>query len=199
MTALPKLALALLATATLSAGDFTGGLQLGPAFPMSDMKSLTDSQLGLNLVLFGLFDLGGGHCIRPRLDGISASGHPDSIPSPAGPLQLDGDIRITATSGGLGADYLYYLDGSRARGPYLGGGLGFVSNRIEFAVGLPGVDLTKEYSSGSLAFGLYGGYQFNRRWQAELAFRSSQFDKTIAGVKFHYSLPALALSAGYTF
>jgi hypothetical protein len=48
-------------------------------------------------------------------------------------------------------------------------------------------------------YGLYGGYQFNRHWSAELTFRSGKFKKTINDVDFSYSMPALAVVAGYTF
>lgn len=197
MSTLTRTALLLLATASLGAADFTGGIQLGPAFPLGDMKTLTDSSVGAQLNLFGLWDLQGGHMIRARLDGTAASGKPKSIPTPAGTQTLDGRVKIDASIGSLGADYLYFLNGSRDAGPYLGAGL--AAGTAKISLELPGDARAQDYNSSTAVVGLYAGYQFNRHWSTELTFRSARFKKTIQGFDFSYSMPALALVAGYTF
>jgi opacity protein-like surface antigen len=198
---LARTTLFLLATASLGAADFTGGIQLGPAFPLGDMKTLTDSSVGGQLNLFGLWTIDGGHMIRARLDGTAASGKPKSIPSPAGPQTLNGQVKIDASIGSLGADYLYYLNGSRDAGPYFGAGLAAGTAKLSLA--LAGNSNTTDFNSSTAVLGLYGGYQFNSHWSAELTFRSARFKKTIGttagNLDFSYSMPALALVAGYTF
>jgi hypothetical protein len=206
MSMLARTTLFLLATASLGAADFTGGIQLGPAFPLGDMKTLTDSSVGGQLNLFGLWTIDGGHMIRARLDGTAASGKPQSIPVPGGTSQLNGKVSIDASNGSLGAVYLYYLKGSRDAGPYLGAGLAAGTAKISLA-NTTGNTSTTDYNSSTEVFGLYGGYQFNRHWSAELTFRSAKFKKSIvitngtraASFDFSYSMPALAVVAGYTF
>jgi outer membrane protein W len=206
MSMLARTTLFLLATASLGAADFTGGIQLGPAFPLGDMKTLTDSSTGGQFNLFGLWTIDGGHMIRARLDGTAASGKPQSIPSSAGNLKLNGDVKIDASIGSLGADYLYYINGSRDAGPYFGAGLAAGTAKVSLA-NTSGNTSTTDYNSSSAVLGLYGGYQFNRHWSAELTFRSAKFKKTIvltngtnsASVDFSYSMPAVAVVAGYTF
>ena len=205
MSMLARTTLFLLATASLGAADFTGGIQLGPAFPLGDMKTLTDSSSGGQLNLFGLWAIDGGHMIRARLDGTVASGKPKSIPVPGGTLQLNGEQKIEASIGSLGADYLYYLNGSRDAGPYFGAGL--AAGTAKLSVNTSGGSNTTDFNSSTAVLGLYGGYQFNRHWSAELTFRSARFKKNVGvtqngvskNVDLSYSMPVLAVVAGYAF
>jgi hypothetical protein len=202
MKRINSLALAALAATTLAAADFTGGLQLGPAFTTGDMKTLTDGKTGATLVLFGLWDLGGGHAVRARLDGTAASGKPQNFPTPVGNIPLNGTDTIGASTGTLGGDYLYYLQGSRDRGLYLGGGVGYTRNKVDLDIkNLGGTSLSIVGSeiAGSVGYGLYAGYQFNRNWSAELAFHGSQFKLNKSGLDFNYSMNSVSLVAGYTF
>ncbi|NTV74633.1 MAG: porin family protein [Holophaga sp.] len=194
----------ILCAASLSAADFTGGVQLGPAFPLGDMKSLADGNAGAQLVLFGRWDLGGGHAIRARLDGTSAKGTPGSFDTPFGKVANSARVEATASLGTLGADYLYHFDGTPDHGVYAGGGLAYGNNHVE--LGLPttaGRAVRGSESVGALAYGLYAGYQFNPHWSVELTYRASTFKKDLtfgdSTGTFKYSMPAVALVAGYTF
>ena len=145
--------------------------------PQGDMKALTDGKTGVQLVLFGLWDLGDGQAIRGRLDGIAASGKPQSIPHPTGTYPLYGQVDITASLGTLGADYLYLFDnGTALEGPYARGGLAYGTNKITIEEN----GTTENSDASSLVLGLYGGYHFNRHWSTELGYRSSRFKKSTA-------------------
>jgi len=194
----------ILGATSLSAADFTGGVQLGPAFPQGDMKLLTDGNTGAQMVIFGRWGLGGGHALRARLDGTSAKGTPNSFNTPVGKVVNGPQAEMTASLGTLGADYLYYLDGTTDKGFYAGGGLAFGSNHVELELPLPGGGYYKNgRSAGALAYGLYAGYQFNPHWSVELTYRASTFkeDLTVGNSvgSFKYSMPMVALVAGYTF
>lgn len=194
----------ILCASALSAADFTGGVQLGPAFPQGDMKTLTDGRTGAQLVFFGRWDLGGGHAIRARLDSTAAKGTPDSFNTPFGKAVNGPLVEMTASLSTLGADYLYHFDGTPGHGFYAGGGLAYGSNEVELELPLANGGFRKEgHSAGALAHGLYLGYQFNPHWSVELTYRASTFKKDMmvgnSGGTFKYSMPAVALVAGYTF
>lgn len=193
-----------LAAPALCAADFTGGVQLGPAFPQGDMKSLTDGRAGAQLVFFGRWDLGGGHAIRARLDGTAAKGTPDSFDSPFGKLVNSSPrVELTASLGTLGADYLYFFEGAPAKGFYAGGGLAYGSNQVDLELPVASGRYRKEHTAEAIAYGLYAGYQFNPHWSVELTYRASTFKKDIlfgdSVGTFKYSMPVVALVAGYTF
>jgi len=206
MTTLARAALLLLATAGLGAADLAAGLQLGPAFPLGDMRTLTNGSLGGQLVVFGLWDLGLGHGLRARLDGTSASGKPRSIPSSLGPLVTDGLFNVDAGLGTLGADYLYFLEGSRQEGPYLGAGLAYgnATLKAEYLDEATGNKNAITTRASSPVYSLYAGCQFTARWSLELSIRDASFRKTFLddqnrSVKLRFTLPVVALVAGYTF
>lgn len=202
MTLVRTLALAALAASALSASEFTGGLQLGPAFTTGDMKTLTDGKTGATLVFFGLWDLGGGQVVRARLDGIAASGSPSSFPTSVGAVPMTPGDTISASTSTLGGDYLYFLEGTRERGVYLGAGLGVARNKVDLDiknVGGTGLNIVGTQTTTSLGYGLYAGYQFNRNWNVELILHGSQFKHSEQGIDFNYSMNAIGLVAGFTF
>ncbi|BDU72991.1 hypothetical protein [Mesoterricola silvestris] len=194
----------LVSAASLAAADFTGGIQLGPAFPLGDMRDLANRSVGAQLVFFGRWDLGAGSMVRARLEGTSAKGTPKYLNSPFGTLTNADGVQITAATTGLGADYLWYLEGSPARGAYFGTGLSYASNRVDLSLPVAsGGTNNTSYNSGGLGYGFYAGYQFSPRWSMELVYRASTFNKDI-DVKgqtgtFRYTMPSLSVVAGYTF
>ncbi len=200
---IPLLTTLLLGAASLSAADFTGGLQLGVALPQRDMRKLTDSSSGAQVVLFGRWDLGAGHMIRARLDGAASIGKPSSINTPLGNVSTDGRVETTASLNTLGADYLHYFNGSPAKGFYAGAGLGYGSTKLELELPQTMGGLTLSRTSSGLAHGLFAGYQFSPHWSVELGYRASTFknDFTISGNtgRFKYDMSVLSLVAGYTF
>jgi len=194
----------ILCASALSAADFTGGVQLGPAFPQGDMKALTDGSAGAQLVFFGRWDLGNGHAVRARLDGTAAKGTPGSFNTPFGKVDNGSKASLAASLGTLGADYLYHFDGTPAHGVYAGAGLAFGNNHLELQLPKANGGYSKEeHSAGALAHGLYVGYQFNPHWSVELTYRASTFKKDISVSDtvgtFKYDMRTLALVAGYTF
>jgi hypothetical protein len=123
MIRLPPLALALTATTTLAAADFTGGLQVGGGFPQSDLKTVTNTSSSGYGFVFGRCDLGNGHTLRAKLDFASVSGsHSESETIQGSTVNVN--LQVKATMAGLVVDYLYYFKGTSAQGPYAGAGLG---------------------------------------------------------------------------
>lgn len=190
-----RLVLLLLASATLGAADFTGGLQLGPALPLGDFKTVTDGSTGFQFSLFGLWDLDQGHAIRARFTSTGASGKPRNIPTSAGPAPLGGDYEVTLNASSLGADYLYFFNGNAKDGPYAGAGAALARNGISLTLG----NFSGRDTNTAADFGLYTGYHFTPHWSAELAYHTSRFNKAAGAVNLDYALPSLALVGGYTF
>jgi len=189
MIHLSRVALLLLAAASLGAADFTGGIQLGPAFPMSDFKTVTNTSVGGAVNFFFLWDLDGGHMVRARLDGTSASG-----------TAADAPVKVSVGVGSLGADYLYYFEGSRNHGPYAGAGAAYASTSAKLELQVPGLKIsTFSDTYSSAIFGLYGGYQFTPHWSAEVAYRYTRISPNQTGLDSSVNLPSLAVMAGYTF
>lgn len=196
MAALLPVLLATAATLSLTASEFTGGAQAGPAMPLGDMRPLTDRRPGLTVALFGLWEYDEGLAWRLRADQTAASGRPLSIPGASGQVQLDGRTRIGARSTSLGVDYLFYLEGRRDRGIYLGVGPELVQNRVTLED--PG-RIDGAYSQLALGLNVSAGYQLNRHWQVELSGRTSRFSRSIMAEEFTYSMTAVTLAIGYLF
>jgi hypothetical protein len=152
--------LALLATAALSAADFTGGAQVGAAFPLSDLKTLTDKSITGYGFLFGRCDLGNGHNLRAKLDYSSVSGHPSSS------SDLPSLLGSKASSTGFAVDYLYYLDQTSAHGVYFGAGLGVARQQVQLSNPVTGASVSSTATSGLGELNV--GYQFNHNWNVEL-------------------------------
>jgi hypothetical protein len=180
MALIPARILPVLAAVGLCAAEFTGGLQLGPALPLGDLGPLTGRQLGAGAVLFGLYEFDEGQCYRLRLDAATASGRARSQPSAA---------RVTAVTASLGVDELFYLEGRRDRGIYLGIGPNLTRNRLTLA--------GAEYVKFTPGLAVSVGLQLNRHWQLEATARLSRFKGSLADGAINASMIPLLLVIGY--
>lgn len=178
MPTLRPLALTLLAAASLSAADFRGGLQLGLAFPTGDWKTLVDTSVGAQLDVFGVWSIHGGHSVRGKLMGTASS------------QKVQGNDHSVTVSA-LGGEYLYYVDGSPDRGPYVGGGvfLGQAQRRLELG------NWARTSTKNGAVLTAAAGYQFNRHWSVEANYQRMRVTDDGQSV----TLPAFAVVAGYAF
>ena len=177
LLALPAAALILLAGASpsLQAQDVKFGMELGLAAPRSDLKTFVDSNTGFGLGFHMLLDLGGGHTLRPRLEGWAYKSDKASMDLSSGGTiaTLSGSLKVS--QGSLALDYLYFTEGSPKRGPYVLAGLGVASNKFELNLTASAVGpytYTSATGTGSdsytnATFSVGGGYQFNARWGLE--------------------------------
>ncbi|GEM_PF-5558901 len=195
MKRLLKAAPILLATAILGAGDLTGGIQLGFASPMGDAKTLTDKGNGAQFAVYGLWDLEDGHSLRFKLDGVANSGYPGVVDTPVGPRDLMGLVKVQTATSSLGADYLYFVNGTFRDGFYAGAGLAYTANNLRIEVGTLSLDRTEN----SAGYSLYVGNYFTRHWSMELSYRSSKYKADSAIGQFNYTFNTLVLSGAYTF
>jgi len=141
-------ALALLAAAALSlrAEAPRYGVQGLVNIPMGDLKDYVDSKPGPGVGIHGTFDLGDGHMLRPRLD---YSVFPEASFA---------TLKQTATSLGLGGDYLYFIAG-KPEGLYLTGGMAAIRWSLE-EKNDPILGNTKR-STTKLGLAAGVGYQWN--------------------------------------
>lgn len=127
--------------------------------PMGDLKEDTNKSVGAGSSFLVQWDLGQGHALRPRLDvnlfNVSAY-------SPSNNYRES----RTLSAVGLGADYLYYVDGT-PKGLYLTAGLGvtrwdltYTSSDRSGNTYTASYDSSKNTTSLDLALGL--GWQFTR-------------------------------------
>jgi hypothetical protein len=166
------LSIAALGGTSLNAASWDMGGQIGASTLFSkwnpninqDHKLLIDNRLG---GLFGFQvqgDLGDGHGVRFRLEGVSFQGKKGVVVSENYRFAT-GRNRMSTSF--LGADYLYSLTGDLSRGPYLLAGLG-VSSNAGYVSGESG-DLS--YAVGRevsrLGYAVGGGYQVNRHFSLE--------------------------------
>jgi len=124
-----SLALTLLTGSVLGAAEFTLGLQLSAGAPLSDLKDLVDNTGGADVKIYEWVNLGQGHVIRPQFDTLAFAGRPQSISTPVGTVNLQGQTKITVSMVSVGADYMYFIGGdSNEPSPYVGGGIGISRN-----------------------------------------------------------------------
>lgn len=121
--------IALLAVAALGAGpagaaDFKFGLNAGGALPMVDLKDFNDSTYGV-IGGFMQIHLGGGHVIRPRVEGIFAKETSDTYSTSKVFKKNVSGLNVTA-------DYAYYFEG-RPEGFYISGGVGLMGYTAKIA------------------------------------------------------------------
>ena len=172
-------------------GSGLGGLTAGALMAKAGRKVCVierNSSVGGAVNFFFLWDLDGGHMVRARLDGTSASG-----------TAADAPVKVAVGVGSLGADYLYYFEGSRNHGPYVGAGAAYASTSAKLELQVLGLKASYSDTYSSAAFGLYGGYQFTPHWSAEVAYRYTRISPNQTGLDSSVSLPSLAVMAGYTF
>lgn len=152
--------LALLAATALSlrAEPPRYGVQGLVNVPLGDLKDYVDSKPGPGLGVHGTFDLGDGHMLRPRLDYAIY------------PEASFATVKQTASSLGLGGDYLYFVSG-KPEGLYLTAGLAGL--RWSFEVKDPTLgDTTSHTTKLGLAAG--AGYQWNATVGTEARFLHSR-------------------------
>lgn len=168
-----KLFLFVLAATSLSATEFTGGAQIGPAFAFRDLQSHIDSTPGLNAAIFGQWDLFDGQAVRARLNRTFFSRNRTT--------ELETGVTATGSFQGsidsLQLDYLYHAGGRLAEGFYLGGGLGVGRANLKirhFRITKPSEQANPGDPSQSTrrpVFSLLLGYQRDARWNLELSYQ----------------------------
>jgi len=160
------------------------GLQLHANFPTGDLKTAVDSKPGAGLGAHVTFDLGGGHLLRPRLDGVF---FPES--------DLHG-FKTKASDLSLGVDYLYFPRG-KPEGLYLTAGLGLHRWKVDTTTpAQPPLWPAGSDSQTSSRFGYSAGlgYNFNRSVGSELRYTSSHYANRTA-----WDPSANAVQAGVTY
>jgi len=195
-----SLALTLLTGSVLGAAEFTLGLQLSAGAPLSDLKDLVDNTGGADVKIYEWVNLGQGHVIRPQFDTLAFAGRPQSISTPVGTVNLQGQTKITVSMVSVGADYMYFIGGdANEPSPYVGGGIGISRNRIEAS----GPGVIGDARETKAEFSLVAGYQFDRHWNVEVSFRTTKWgNRAIAlgqPVGLNYSLPTILVGGGYRF
>jgi hypothetical protein len=140
--------------------------------PLGDLKTYVDSKPGPGVGVHGTFDLGDGHMLRPRLD---FSVFPEASFA---------TIKQTATSLGLGGDYLYFIAG-KPEGLYLTGGLSVVRWSFEHK------DAVTTVSSNTTKFGVAAGIGY--QWNATVGTEARWLHSSVSSV-----FKADALQAGVT-
>ena len=142
------------------AQEFRWGFQAGATFPQGDMAKALDDATGFGGGLHLLADFSGPHALRGRFEAVTFKQGQDA---------LGADARLTGVR--LGADYLWFMEGSAGGGPYLAAGLDHTWWRYE--VTAPGLDHTD--TKGALGGSLALGYQFTRMFGLELEGFTSRF------------------------
>ncbi|MBK9795262.1 MAG: hypothetical protein IPP58_01965 [Holophagaceae bacterium] len=133
--------LLLLAALPLCAQDATFGLKVHGLFPMSDLRDLTNGQLGLGGHLFVEIPVGEGLLFRPTVGG-------QHIPR-GNTLGLAG-TKTSVSSLDFMVDVLWFPNDDAKRGPYLVGSLGGHQWRVS-ATG------TSPSATSATRIGLAGG------------------------------------------
>ena len=141
------------------------GLQLGLNLPQSDLKDAVDSKVGFNVGAQTTFGFSGGHMLRPRLD---YAWFPEYTESYAGATS---GVKISSL--GLGADYLYFVEG-RPQGFYITGGLSAVRWKLEVSASYLGSSFSDSEDTTKLGAAVGVGYQFNRTVGAEVRYLKSR-------------------------
>jgi len=156
------------------AEDAKIGFQLTLTSPKGDMGDQLDNKIGYGLGVHGLFDLGSGNAIVPRLDYVTYKRSGTSGGA------LTWDVKDTILS--IGADYNYFVGGKTNQGFYLAGGLGLASGKFETTVSMLGASSTVSVTKGSLYLQAGVGYQFTPNMGAELRYQSLKFSDVEANV-----------------
>lgn len=138
----------------------TYGLSVQVDAPLGNLKDDTDKSVGGGASFLVQWDLGGGHAIRPRLD-LNLFNVSTYSPSHSNYRE---SRNLSAVS--LGADYLYYLNGT-PKGLYLTAGAGVTRWDLAYTTSdrngntySNSYDSNKNTTSLNLAAGL--GWQFTR-------------------------------------
>jgi hypothetical protein len=163
------------------------GLALSANLPLNDLKTDTNNKLGGGLAFQIGVDLGKGNLIRPYLEFNAYRVKDYKRPG------SDYQENINVGELGAGADYLYYLSGTRRQGFYLLAGL----SAQAWAVGYSTHDRTGNrytdtievtHKKTSLAGGLGAGYQFTDTFGMEMKYVRSTYEG-IQGARLSNSTP----------
>jgi predicted porin len=179
-------AVLVIGAATVRAEEPRFGLQVHASVPIGDLKTAVDNKPGAGLGTHVTFDLGGGHLIRPRLDGVF---FPES--------DLHG-FKTKASDLSLGVDYLYF-PGGKPDGLYLTAGLGLHRWKVDTTTpALPPLWPATSDSQTSSRFGYSAGlgYNFNRSVGVELRYINSHYANRTA---WDQTSNSLQMGATYRF
>jgi hypothetical protein len=148
------LSILLIAALPLWAQDANIGLKVNALVPMSELRDLTDGQLGLGLYAFIEFPVGEGFVFRPTIGA-------QQIPK-GNTLGLAG-TKTSVTSVDMMLDALWFPGENAKQGPYLVGSVGGQMWRVS-ATG------TSPSATSVTRLGLAGGlgYQYSPRLGLEL-------------------------------
>ncbi len=172
------------------------GFGLNISQPMGDFNTDTDNQPGHGFGWYLPMDFGGGHVLRPKWEWTrhNLRTFADSVVRVENGQVYIPDSRrgTTLESHGLGADYLYYFQGSsRKRGPYVLAGVAVDfwqrdqddHQKVTIVNVQPGgtTVIAQDYviprsSSLTAQFGI--GMQLSRGTAVEVKYRSSQYRLT---------------------
>ena len=194
-THLPLAALALMVAAgpVLRAEDTKYGLQFGLA---SATGSVTDQTGIKNMAGIGLHmvvPIAEGQAIRPRLE--VWSGSREKTYNFVG--QSEEKVTTTFSTTLLGADYLYFLNGTQDRGPYLLAGVGLSSNHAEVKDQQDGTSSTWSGTATKPAIALGAGYQLGRSWGLEARYGNTTFKDSDTGMSSYIN--TVSFSATFRF
>lgn len=145
------------------AQELRWGFQAGATFPKGDLAKALADATGFGGGLHLLADFSGPHALRGRFEVATFKKGQDPTGS---------DARLTAAR--LGADYLFFFQGSPSSGPYLAAGVDHTWWRME--VTGPGFDRTD--TKGAFGGSAAVGYQFTRLLGLELGAFASRFRDT---------------------
>lgn len=167
--------LAIVAAPFAQGADLKFGLQGTLSVPLEDLKTATDSGLGLGAGVFMDIRFLSNHVIRPRIDYIQY------------PSKSYGDESRKWSSRNIGFDYLYFTQ-PQFTGPYLAAGLSSRAYEVK-------IDSNGRSDSGTntnIGLNLGAGYVFSRHLEANVRYTMTSMDGGI-------HMASLDLGAAYTF
>jgi hypothetical protein len=164
---LRRLALSLLAALPLCAQDASFGVKLHGLVPMSDLRDLTNGQLGVGAYVFVEIPVGEGFLLRPTVGA-------EQIPK-GNTLGLAG-TQTSVTSVDLMLDALWFPGENAQHGPYLVGSVGGQQWRVSATGTMPS-------ALSATRLGLAGGigYQVSARLGVEAKGFWSPIEKNLTG------------------